>query len=152
MGDIATVFYKNLWSKRHNSNRKLQKMPKKVKRRVSGISYKALNTPITLEETRKTIKKMLTNKSPGIDGMPAELYQRFDYIADWLYRVFNVLIDRKRLTDTMQTSIVKLLHKKNDRREIGNYRPPITTMCRLQGPGKTDDRTHQTSLDTSDRK
>ena len=71
---------------------------------------------------------MLKNKSPGTDGMPAELYQQFDYIQDWLHDVINELRTRKRLTPTIRTAIVKILHKRNDHRDITNYRP-LSLLC-----------------------
>ena len=42
--------------------------------------------------------------------------------------MINKLRDRKRLTAIMRTAIVKILHKKNDRQEIGNYRP-LSLLC-----------------------
>ena len=66
---------------------------------------------------------LLKNKSPGIDGIPAKFYQTFEYVTEWLFKIFQELSAHKNLTETMRTSVVKLLYRKGGRRQIGNYRP-----------------------------
>jgi len=42
---------------------------------------------------------------------------------EWLFEIILELSKRKSLTETMCTSVVKLLFKKGDRKLISNYRP-----------------------------
>ena len=80
---------------------------------------------------------MCKNKSPGIDGIPAELYQKFDYISDWLFNIYIKFIERKILTKTTRTAIVKFLHTQNDKKEIENYRPLSLICANYKIPDKT---------------
>ena len=55
-----------------------------------------------IEETKTTAKKILKYKLPGIDGIPAELYKKIDYIIDWLQDATLVLLKHKQLIDMMK--------------------------------------------------
>ena len=68
-------------------------------------------------------KNLYRNKSPGLDGIPAQLYQTFQFTLEWLFQIIEKLCTKKKLTETMTTSTVNLLFKKGDRRQIENYRP-----------------------------
>ena len=47
----------------------------------------------------------------------------FDSIHFLFFEILQELNEQKQLTETMRTSILKILYKKGDRRMIGNYRP-----------------------------
>ena len=72
---------------------------------------------------KEATKALLKNKSPGINGIPAEFYQTFGYVTEWLFEILQELNEQKQLTKTMRTSIEKILYKKGDSIMIGNYRP-----------------------------
>ena len=94
----------------------------KIKRKVYNTKKIEEDKPITMEEVKEATTALLKNKSPGIDGIPAEFYQTFEYVTEWLFEILQELNEQKQLTETMCTSIVKILYKKGDRRIIGNYR------------------------------
>ena len=71
---------------------------------------------------------MNKNKTPGIDGIPVEFYQKFDFVVDWLYDVFSEIIEAKQMTETMRTAVVKLIFKKKNKKKMENYRP-ISLLC-----------------------
>ena len=73
-------------------------------------------------------ENLYKNKSPGLDGIPAEFYQTFQFALEWLFEIIEKLCTKKKLTETMTTSTVKLLFKKGDGRQIGNYRP-LSFVC-----------------------
>ena len=120
---IATTYYKELWSKRRVSNRIKMEMINKIKRRVSEIEKEVLEREIQLDEVEETVKKMKKGKATGVDGVPAEFYQKFDFVVKWLHEVYREMMEKGEMTETMKTSVVKLLFKKNDRKKIENYRP-----------------------------
>ena len=65
---------------------------------------------------------MDNNKSPGLDGLPAEFYKElFDIIADDLLEVFNSFLSRK-MTASQRTGLMTLLYKKGDRTDLKNWR------------------------------
>ena len=71
---------------------------------------------------------MKKNKTAGIDGIPAEFWQRYDFMDEWLEKVFEEMYDRGMMTETMRMAVVKLIYKKNDRNDMANYRP-ISLLC-----------------------
>ena len=46
-------------------------------RKLTGLQAKALEGELKLEELTKTLKNMQDNKTPGIDGFPAEFFKVF---------------------------------------------------------------------------
>ena len=50
---------------------------------------------ITKEEINKTKKKLTKRKATGIDGIPAEFWQTFDFVDEWLEEVFKEIKKRK---------------------------------------------------------
>jgi hypothetical protein len=63
-----------------------------------------------------------------VDGLPAEFWQKFDFLDDWLVRVFNEMKRRTKMTWSMRTAVVKLLFKKGEQNKMSNYRP-ISLLC-----------------------
>ena len=79
---VATEFYKELWKKRKIDRRALKKLTGKVKRKVDEEGRRRCGAKITKEEVREIVKKLHKGKAAGIDGIPAEFYQKFDYVTD----------------------------------------------------------------------
>ena len=120
---VATGFYKELWKKRRVSLRVRQQMIQKISKKLTEIEKEEIDKKITIEEMKKTTKMMRKGKATGIDGIPAEFYQRFEFLTEWLYELFGEMIERREMTETMKMSIVKILFKKADKKRIENYRP-----------------------------
>jgi hypothetical protein len=83
-----------------------------ITRKISEIQKQECEKEITREEIELIIKKMYKNKAAGIDGIPAEFYQKFDFITEWLHEVFKEIIKRGEMTKTMRTAIVKFFSRK----------------------------------------
>jgi hypothetical protein len=81
---VAKLFYEDLWKKRDISRRKLKKLLANIKKRLSEEEKAASDKKITIAKIRAIIKKMHKKKAPGIDGIPAEFYQKYDYTHEWL--------------------------------------------------------------------
>ena len=120
---IAKDFYKELWRKRETNKEIQDELIEKITNKLSDKEKKRCEGRITLIEISESKKKMKKNKTAGIDGIPAEFWQKFDFLDEWLQRVYTEILTRKRMTDTMRMAVVKLLHKKNDKKQIANYRP-----------------------------
>ena len=57
------------------------------------------------------------------ERIPAEFYQKIEFVTEWLFELFGEMIERGEMTDTMKMAIVKILFKKSDKKRIENYRP-----------------------------
>ena len=114
--NVATTFYKELWKNRQgtraHSKRKISQMLDKIQRKVDNTTKIEEDKPITMEEVKEATKALLTNKSPGIDGIPTKFYQTFEYVTEWLFGILQELNEQKQQTETMRTSIVKIIYKK----------------------------------------
>ena len=63
---------------------------------------------------------MKKGKGTGVDE-PAEFYQKFDFVVRWIHELYGEMMKEGEMTETMRTSVVKLLLMKNDRKRIENY-------------------------------
>ena len=75
-------------------------------------SAQQLELPINPEEVRRAVRSMARWKSPGLDGLPYELYQAYlDLFVEELVAVFNCILERLRLTFSMTRGVTRLLPK-----------------------------------------
>lgn len=86
---------------------------------------KELDTPLSLEELKSSIKAMQSNKAPGPDGLPIEFFKKFiDKLSPLLLSVFNQSLESGLLSPTLtQASIVLLLKSEKDPTLCSSYRP-----------------------------
>ena len=95
-----------------------------VKGRLSGEVSRGLEGDITEEEVARAIKGLPRRKSPGEDGLPAELYCVFQTLmVPLLAHLFNEMRREGAVPEGFASGVITLLHKKGSREEIGNYRP-----------------------------
>ena len=127
-GRIVKKFYEDLWSKRRVSHRMQTKLIDQIETKLNEEESLKCEGEITKEEINKTKKKLTKRKATGIDGIPAEFWQKFDFVDEWLEEVFKEIQKRGTMTKSMRTAIVKLIFKKGKRNDIGNYRP-ISLLC-----------------------
>lgn len=79
---------------------------------------------VSKAECYEALKKMKSNKSPGLDGLPVEFYETFwDEINHLLIDVFNESFNEKELPESQKLSVLSLIFKKGDRHKLVNYRP-----------------------------
>lgn len=84
---------------------------------------------ITGAECLSALSSMKNNKSPGIDGLPYEFYQRFwNLLGTDLVAVLNSCISSGSLSFSQRTGLITLLYKKNDKLDTKNWRP-ISLLC-----------------------
>ncbi|CAD7087998.1 unnamed protein product [Hermetia illucens] len=79
--------------------------------------------PPSLGETVRAIHRLKNHKSPGADGITAELVK---YGGDQLHQVVHQLVlkvwDSESMPDDWQRGIICLIHKKGDITQCSNYR------------------------------
>ena len=64
------------------------------------------------------------NKTPGPDGLTVEFYLSFwPYLGPLLVEVFNKSYLDSELCECMKVSVTSLVHKRDDKRDLKNWRP-----------------------------
>ena len=84
---------------------------------------------VAKEELLSSLKKLSNGKAPGIDGIPVEFYKSFwSKLGDSFMELLEECYRTKELPLTMRTSVITLIYKKADRKDLKNYRP-ISLLC-----------------------
>ncbi|KAJ8335388.1 hypothetical protein SKAU_G00387300 [Synaphobranchus kaupii] len=93
-------------------------------REVEQGKQEELGGIIKREEVREALSSLKNGKAPRRDGIPKEVYSTFwDIMSDDLVELFNEIGRRGEMPLSMREGIIHLLHKKGDRRDLGNWRP-----------------------------
>jgi hypothetical protein len=79
---VATGFYKTLWQKRRVSHRVRQQMIERISKKLTTMEKEVLDATLTMTELKKRTNMMRKGKSTGIDGIPAEFYQKFEFVTE----------------------------------------------------------------------
>ena len=85
---------------------------------------KLCDEPLLRDEISNALFTLANNKTPGSDGLPKEFYIKFwDLLAPILLDLYNFSFEKGSFSPTMQKSITRLLYKKDDQRDLKNWRP-----------------------------
>uniref|UniRef100_A0A2D4J0N0 Reverse transcriptase domain-containing protein n=1 Tax=Micrurus lemniscatus lemniscatus TaxID=129467 RepID=A0A2D4J0N0_MICLE len=84
-----------------------------------------LNKEITVMELKRAVEKQKNNKTPGPDGLPAELYKCiYECLEPVMLDVYNEVLDFAKLPDSWREANISLIPKEDlDHKQIRNYRP-----------------------------
>ena len=78
----------------------------------------------TIEECKEAVFNMKPNKSPGLDGLTGEFYKCFwDDISELFYDALIEIFQSGELSFSQRLSVLTLIHKKDDKKLLKNYRP-----------------------------
>uniref|UniRef100_A0A3B1KHZ5 Reverse transcriptase domain-containing protein n=1 Tax=Astyanax mexicanus TaxID=7994 RepID=A0A3B1KHZ5_ASTMX len=97
---------------------------------ISQLDRDLLDAPIELDELHKAIKDLQKGKSPGLDGLPPELYlDLWDLVGTLILDSFNFAIESGSFHRDQKTALISLLLKKGkDPLQCSSYRP-ISLIC-----------------------
>jgi hypothetical protein len=128
----ASSFYATLYSDKLLDSEKEKAssfLKKNVSSKLSEDEKRFCDQETTEEELGRALKNLPSGKAPGIDGLPAEFFKRYwhDLKADFV-AVLIKSFKSGSLPETMKLSIITLIHKKDSRSDIKNYRP-ISLLC-----------------------
>ena len=84
-----------------------------------------LDGPLTYQEISLAVKHMKNNKTPGIDGFPAEFFKLFwKNISIWILKALNQSFEKGTFSISLRQCIITCLPKKGKPREfMKNWRP-----------------------------
>ncbi|CAM2112210.1 unnamed protein product [Caretta caretta] len=91
---------------------------------VSAGDRDRLELPLTLAEFSEALRRMPTNKSPGMDGLTVEFYRAFwDVLGPDLVTVWAESLQGGVLPLSCRRAVLALVPKKGDLRDLRNWRP-----------------------------
>lgn len=97
------------------------------------IEVQKLDTPISYDEIKMTIKNCKNNKSPGPDLVSYEFLKNLpDYAIICLKNIFNKFLLEEKISEDSAKIFLKMIHKKGDKNDPGNYRPIALANCILK--------------------
>lgn len=130
--ETIETFYENLYKEKPVKKDTMMEVLKFIDKTVEDSVL--LSQDFNILELKKCLSLFKKGKSPGQDGLPLEFYLTFwDILAPDLTNVFKDFEHLDRLPDSFRIGIVTLLHKKNDKTDLKNWRP-ITLLnfdCKL---------------------
>ena len=95
--------------------------------KLNEEAAESLNRPITADEIEAVIKKLLTHKSPGLDGFTGEFYKTFkEELTPILHRLFQKIQNDGRLPNSFyEASIILIPKPDKDTMKKENFRPVL---------------------------
>ncbi len=130
------VFYTNLYKAETDFDEPIckQYLDKLELPQISQTDKESLEAPLSLEELHVSLKSLKKGKSPGLDGLPPELYlEIWDLVGILMLNSFNFAIEHGVFHRDQKTSLISLLLKKGkDPLDCSSYRPISLIPCDLK--------------------
>ena len=131
--ETFTEYYKKLDNKPDNAffDKQFMKNIDEFMSRYDGETYlntnnvldDILSAPISIDETKLSLKRMKANKAAGTDGIPSEFYKYTGDILDHpLTALFNHVLNTGSYPDTWCEGLINPLHKRESPTLPDNYR------------------------------
>uniref|UniRef100_A0A8C6XN85 Reverse transcriptase domain-containing protein n=1 Tax=Naja naja TaxID=35670 RepID=A0A8C6XN85_NAJNA len=124
---IIQKYYSDLYTEtNHIAENQIQNYLKKIDFiEILDEDKEFLNQNITLQEVYGAIIKQKTEKAPGPDGLPAEIYKsQQEILGRELLKIFNEVLDKAKCPQSWQEARISIIPKAGaDLTEPGNYRP-----------------------------
>ncbi len=101
--------------------------------RISQMDGEYLEAPLSLEELHVSLEGLRGGRSPGLDGLPPELYlEIWDLVGVRMLSSFDFAIEHGAFHRDQKTSLISLLLKKGkDPLDCSSYRPISLIPCDL---------------------
>ena len=121
---ILVNFYRDLYSKDVLDKQIQTELIDDLQFSLTDLERDRCEGLFTNKELFSALKGHQTGKSPGSDGLPVEFYLAFwDDLGDLLVLVLNEGFRLGFLIDSQRESLLRLIHKKDDKRLVKNRRP-----------------------------
>ena len=121
---VHEQFYSDLFSEEEIDLSVREELFSHVTARLPDDKRDMCEGPLSLAEASEALKLSNRNKSPGPDGLSVEFYSTFwSSLGPLLVDVFNESLDDGVLCESMKASLTRLVHKRDDKRLLKNWRP-----------------------------
>ena len=119
------TFYKNLYTSKKSDSLQSTLFSELSSASLTNEEQSLCEGRLTQTECLEALKKMESDKMPGIDGLPAEFYKVFwKNISSFLISALNYAFDSGCLSVTQRRGVIKLIPKKDaELYFIKNWRP-----------------------------
>ena len=121
--EVARKYYKKLYKGKKVTSHAQKKLLASIQHKLLGKDKEELESPLSVEELNKTIKQLKKGKSPGLNGLSAELFQLVPNLVQSLLIMWNFSVLVGYLPNSTSQGVITLIYKKNDKEKIENYRP-----------------------------
>ena len=92
--------------------------------RLSDSDRESCEGLLSLDEATQALNLSNRNKTPGSDGLTVEFYSNFwSGLGPLLVDVFNESLSDGELCESMKSSVTRLVYKRDDRKDLKNWRP-----------------------------
>ena len=121
-----TEYYKNLYSEKPITDESIHDYLQNahVPNILNETDSKFCDSNIKLSELRNAVQSLKLNKSPGLDGLTAEFYQKFwSQLEQYYYLMILESYENRMLPESVRKAVLAILYKKGDRTNLKNYRP-----------------------------
>lgn len=122
--NILTNFYADLFAQDHLDMQIQTQLVDDLEFSLNDNERVLCEGVFTKDELLFALKSLQTGKAPGSDGLPTEFYLRFwDDLGDPLLSVLNECSRAGSLAASQCEGLIRLVHKKDDKRFPNNWRP-----------------------------
>ena len=123
MLNTATSFYKELYSKSTTEQEGKDAILKAIPTIIGDELNDELTTPISVDEVITAIMQSPSDKAPGPDCIPPDLWSHLITHVPIITQDFNYWLGEGSIPSELNSGIITLLYKKEDPTKIQNYRP-----------------------------
>ena len=122
--EVHEKYYDNLFANDEMDLAVQNELLSHVSARLPDARCASCEGSLSLAEASEALKLSNRNRTPGPDGLSIEFYLTFwSRLGPLLVDTFNESLTEGVLCDSMKASVTRLVHKKDDRRLLKNWRP-----------------------------
>ena len=117
-------FYRKLYSCDPVDLKIQQDLFSKVQISLSDQDSGFYENVLSADEISHAVRGLSKGKTPGSEGLPVEFYVKFwDQLCPILLQIYQFSFDQGFLSTSMQGSVTRLIFKKDDPKNLKNWRP-----------------------------
>ena len=117
----VTAFYTGIYKDEITSPEALKRVVDNISTTITEEERGFFDGLFTVDELSEAVRQLKSGKSPGLDGIPIELYSSFWHICkDDFMEMANTVLSEGTLSVSQQKGVIRLLHKQGSRSDLSN--------------------------------